>query len=117
MYQLRLKMLVHPPFALEARINYPARLILRVQGGPDTVVVEKFPALLIFSHLYSKSCRNARTDRPVPTSTPDHWSVLVDQSGHFYNLCYINVKISKVLGTFLLQPCGAPWTLRMSPAG
>ena len=48
------------------------------------VVVNNFLALFTFSHLYSKSYRNARTDRPVPPSSPR----------------------SKVLGTFLLQPCG-----------
>ena len=38
----------------------------------------------------------------------------VDQYGHFCNFCYINVKKSKVLGTSQTQPCGSPWTLRMT---
>jgi hypothetical protein len=76
------------------------------------VVFENFPALLTFSHLYRKSYRNARVDRPVL----DCWSVPVDQYGHFYNFCYINVKKSKVLGSFQTQPWGSPWTLRMTPA-
>ena len=36
--------------------------------------------------------------------------------GQFYKFCYINVKKSKVLGTFQTHSYGSPWTLRMTPA-
>ena len=78
-------------------------------------MLEKFSALLTFSHSHSKSYRDARTDPPVPTLVRDRWSVPVDQYGHLHNFCYVSVKKAKVLGSILTRPCGSRGTLRMTP--
>jgi hypothetical protein len=79
------------------------------------VVLEYFLALLPFSHSHSKSYGDARTDRPALTNGLGPRSVPVDRYGHLYNFCYVSVKKSKVLRTFLTQPCGSRGTLIMTP--
>jgi hypothetical protein len=59
------KMLAHPPPRC-GNARSVAKIILRVCGGPQGCV-RRVPALLSFTHLYSKSYRDARIDRPVPT--------------------------------------------------